>query len=227
MTKLAAEIKKHMTKVIAVILVAVVIVLLLERYSSWLFTQMPDLLGELFRQGGYWSPVLFVAFYVVANIFLAPSYPFLFVSGMMYGLLVGSVLALIAEVLSATANFYIGRYIQHKFFKKLSRHPKVKFVKSYVEKRGFGIVLLLRYLGFYFDLVSYAAGMTKIRYRPFILATFMGFIPYILIYVNAGRQLMNVRSGSFIFSILLLKLALFAVFLKGYLVYRLWKKKHS
>jgi uncharacterized membrane protein YdjX (TVP38/TMEM64 family) len=49
---------------------------------------------------------------------------------------------------------------------------KLKNFDSKMEKHGFSIILSLRLsMLFPFDIVNYAAGMSKIRYRDFILGT--------------------------------------------------------
>ncbi|MFC1598291.1 TVP38/TMEM64 family protein [Patescibacteria group bacterium] len=218
------EIKKHMVKVILILIVVVVAVVQLERFSTWLFTQGPDQLKLFFDGLGWFSIPFFIILYVVANVLLIPSYPFVFISGIVYGLWWGIALSLLGEVFSATVNFYIGRKFQRKFLVHKFKHKKIQQAREYVDERGFSVVLILRYLGFYFDIVSYAAGMTKIKYWKFIVATFIGFIPYIFIYVYAGNQLMDIKSSEFVYSILIFKLILFGLFVVVYGIDHLVKK---
>src|SRR3989344_3609861 len=220
MIHLKREIKKHILKVLIGVIILVIIVVQLEKFNSWFFTQGPSELKNLFDNLGYLSPAVFILIYIIANIFLIPSYPFVFASGIIYGLFWGTVLALIAEVLSATINFFIGKEIGYKHFMHKIKDKRIRFIISYIDKHGFSLILISRYLGFYFDVISYAAGMTKIKYKDFITATFIGFIPYILIYVYAGFTLMNIRSSEFVYSILAFKLILFGVFITGYYLYK-------
>lgn len=226
MIDLKTAVKKHMLKVILVIAFFVVFFVLLENLSDWLFLQGPDVIKNFFDSFGYAGPLLFILIYIVVNVFLTPSYPFIFVGGMVYGIWGGIVLSLIGAMLSATLNFYIGRKVKRKFFVHRIRNDKIRFAKKYIEKHGFGVILMLRYLGFYFNVVSYAAGMTKIKFKDFITASFIGFIPYILIYVYAGHHLMEVKSSSFVFFILIFKLVIFGLFILGYAIYKKAIKKN-
>ena len=106
-------------------------------------------------------------------------------------------------------------------------NDKIQLIINNIEKNHFKVILILRYLGFYFDIVSYAAGMAKIKYKNFIVATFIGFIPYILIYVYAGTQLINIKSSDFIYSILYFKLIVFGIFVFGYGIFWLIKKNKN
>ena len=54
----------------------------------------------------------------------------------------------------------------------------------------------------------YISGLTSIRYKDFLLATFFGTIPGIFVFVNIGAQSVNIGSKSFYLSIAALILLL-------------------
>lgn len=63
-----------------------------------------------------------------------------------------------------------------------------------MERRGFLYVFVLRLIPLVsFDLLSYAAGISKVRFRSFLLATVLGMIPGTLAYSFLGASL---ASGS-------------------------------
>lgn len=224
MNQLKKELKKHIFKVIFGLIIIVIIVVQLEKVNTWLFNQGPLEIQLFFNELGFYAIPFFITIYVIGNIFLIPSYFFVFTSGMVFGVVGGVIASLISEVLSATTNFYIGRKTKKIFFVGKSKHKRIEAVKEYINNNGFIIILILRYLGFYFDIVSYVAGRTKILYTKYIVATFIGFIPYIFIYVYAGNQLMDIKSSQFIYSILYFKLTLFGFFVLFYYLYKLIKK---
>ena len=54
--------------------------------------------------------------------------------------------------------------------------------------RGANIVLLTRLSPLFpFNLLNYAYGLTKIKFRPYILASWVGMMPATLAYVYAGH----------------------------------------
>ena len=78
-----------------------------------------------------------------------------------------------------------------------------------INERGFFIVLMLRLIPLFpFDVISYGSGLTSIRYKDFLLATFFGTIPGIFVFVNIGAQSVNIGSKSFYLSITALILLL-------------------
>lgn len=224
MDNLKKTIEKHILKVLIGIIILVVFFTQLEKFNSWFFVQGPFEIKNFFYELWPFSIPCFILIYVIANIVLIPSYPFVFASGIVFGLIGGVIISLISEILSATINFFIGRKFGRKFFIQKTKYKKIEFAKKYINKHGFNLILILRYLGFYFDIVSYTAGITKIKYTKYILATFIGFIPYILIYVYAGHQLINIKSSSFVYTILIFKLVLLSAFVIGYMIYNLKKK---
>lgn len=183
MIHLKQAIRKHMIKVLIFIILFAFLIVQLEKVNNWIFAQGPEELKSILGSFGYFAILLFILLYVIANVLLTPSYPFVFISGIVYGLFWGTIISLIGEVCSATVNFFLGKKLRKIFFVHKIHSEKIHFVKKYIEKHNFIFILITRYLGFYFDVISYAAGMTKIKYKHFIIATFIGFFPYILIYV--------------------------------------------
>jgi uncharacterized membrane protein YdjX (TVP38/TMEM64 family) len=71
--------------------------------------------------------------------------------------------------------------------------------------RGFLIILMLRLIPLLpFDVISYGAGLSKVKYKAFIIATCIGIIPGVVIYTNIGDKSSNPFSLDFVVSILLL-----------------------
>lgn len=226
MIDLKKELRKHIIQVFVFILVIALFLNILERINDWLFVSGPDQLSGLFGLLGELAPVIFILIYVVGNVLLVPSHLFLLASGIIFGLWQGVVIALIAEVLSAAINYLIGKgagkFFIHKFHGK-----RIHMIRKYIEKHGFGLVFVLRYLGFYFDIVSYAAGMAKVGFRKYILATFLGFLPYIFIYVYAGNVLAMEGTSGFITDILMFKGVLYGLFFLAYGVHQFYKRRKT
>ena len=83
--------------------------------------------------------------------------------------------------------------------KKLQAIPKFAAIDEAVGKEGFKIVLLLRLSPvFPFNLLNYALGLTRVSFRNYALASLIGMLPGILMYVyfgSAARSLAEVTAG--------------------------------
>ena len=72
-----------------------------------------------------------------------------------------------------------------------------------IEKNGFVIMLLMRLsIVFPFDPLCYASGLTKIKYRDFILGTMLGILPEMTVYSFMGKNISHPFSLRFILPIL-------------------------
>ena len=211
------EIKKNIIRDLLVIALIALFFIQLEKFNNWLFVYGPDLLKTFFDSFGMFSPLFFILTFVFAHIFLVPSNVFIFISGVVYGTYGGLLVSLISEFFTATICFFIGRKLKPFFVRKI-KNKKVISLKKYIDKNSFKIILLLRFLGFPFAMVSYLSGMVKIKYRRFILATFIGYLPYIFIYSYAGSSLINIKSSAFIYYILYFKLGVFVSVLIFYFI---------
>ncbi len=222
--KLVELLRKHSLKVFLGIIAIIFLFMWLERVSDWFFVAGPTWIQGVFASFGLLSPVVFVILYIVGNMLLIPSIPFTFTSGVVFGLFWGIILSLIGEVGSASVNYYLGSKV-HDHFVHRFHGPRVRMIQEYLPRKSFLIVFIFRYFGFYFDVVSCAAGAARMRFKPYLAATFLGFMPYIFLYVYSGYRLVDLQSSQFMYYVLGLKVIMFAAFGLAYLVYRLWKKR--
>jgi uncharacterized membrane protein YdjX (TVP38/TMEM64 family) len=151
-----------------------------------------------------------VAFLVIAAIrplgVLIPVTILTLIAGSLYGPLYGFLLAMASIILSSNIAFFISRYLGRSFVERLLKH-KTEKINLKVEKNGFKIILLMRLSGvFPLDIVSFAAGLTKVRYWDFILATTLGSMPETFSVSFMGHNIHNPLSPGFIFSVVLVVL---------------------
>ncbi|WP_138205579.1 TVP38/TMEM64 family protein [Haloimpatiens lingqiaonensis] len=173
----------------------------------------PKELKEYLGNYGIWASVVYIIMFTLVPLTLFPDSVLAIGGGLAFGLIKGSIYTLIGAVLGGTLSFYIARFLGRDFVKKLTSHKLAHFEKS-LEKNGFVVVLLLRMIPLFpFDIVSYSAGCSNIRYKDFIFATLIGTIPGIVVYTNLGDKSANIGSKSFYVSICLLILLFLASFL--------------
>ncbi len=110
-------------------------------------------------------------------------------AGLLYGVLVGVLVVSPASVLGATLAFLIGRYVARDWVAaKLRNHPKFAAIDRAIEKNGFKVVLLMRLQPVFipFALLNYALGLTRVRLREYIAASWIGMLPATVLYVYFG-----------------------------------------
>jgi uncharacterized membrane protein YdjX (TVP38/TMEM64 family) len=130
----------------------------------------------------------FIALYIVASVCLLPGLILALAAGALFGLASGTVMASIGSVLGATAAFSLGRTLARNWIRqRIESWPKIRALDRALGARGFWTVLLTRLSpAFPFNLLNYAYGVTSVRPRDFILASWIGMLPATVVYVYAG-----------------------------------------
>jgi uncharacterized membrane protein YdjX (TVP38/TMEM64 family) len=140
---------------------------------------------------GLIAPVVYVLIFVLRSLVMFPVAVMLFTSGLAFGFGLGSLLSWFGTIGSAAFSFYLAR----KFGKGLhisKNRRTLEQLEEHLVHRGFIYVFFVRMLPFIpFDLISYAAGISRIRFRDFITASTFGIIPEVLIYNYIGSRLIE------------------------------------
>lgn len=178
---------------------------------------------------GPWAFWVYVFLYVLNTVSLIPPIFFMTLAGgAIFGPLVGSLAIFLGCILGTTATFFISRLFGRRFVEKIVK-GKAKDFEEKLNKQGFLTILIFRLVAFPpWEVVNYGSGLTKIKYRDFILATAIGIIPAIVIQVYLADRAVNfdIRNPKMIAQ-LLLAIALF-VFL-GFIpkLYEKFRKKQA
>ncbi|MBI4537063.1 MAG: TVP38/TMEM64 family protein [candidate division NC10 bacterium] len=137
---------------------------------------------------GPWGPAIFMALYVAATVLLLPAFVLTLGAGAVYGVILGSVLVSIGATVGATAAFFIGRYLAREWVaRKIEGNPAFKALDEAVGREGWKIVGLTRLSpALPFVLQNYAYGLTRVVARDYILASWIGMTPGILMYAYLG-----------------------------------------
>ena len=134
------------------------------------------------------APLVFIPLYVVACVLFVPGSILTLSAGFLFGVVRGSVYVSVAATLGATLAFLIGRYFARQWVAaRLANYPKFKAVDEAVAHEGWKIVALTRLSPvFPFNLLNYAFGLTKVRVRDYVLASWAGTLPGTILYVYLG-----------------------------------------
>lgn len=148
------------------------------------------------------SWAVFVLAYAVANVLLIPAtFPTL-VGGFVFGFPLGVVPASAGSLLGAAGAFLVGRFLARDWVKRrIERLPRFDALDSAVRADGFKIVFLSRLSPFFpFFLLNYAFGVTAVRFRDYVLATWLGLLPALALLVYFGslaQDLLALTEGEF------------------------------
>ncbi len=155
-------------------------------------------LVERIRDTGLAGSVLYVVLYVVATVLVVPASVLTLGAGFAYGPVYGTLLVVVASNLGALAAFLLGRTaLREQVSRRLAGQPRFSAVDAAVAEQGFKVVLLLRLSPLFpFNLLNYALGLTRVRPRDYVLASFLGMLPGTVLYVYLGSLVTNLAQLS-------------------------------
>src|SRR3989344_5011205 len=164
MTKEKIKIILKVLGIIAVIVVATK--LLLPDVSSPGFKSFVEGQGIL-------GPLAIIGYTIVSHI-VAPlvGSPVTFLSIALFGAVKSMLFLYIACMISACINFYISRKLGRKWVGKLAGEGTMNDIDRFLGVSGIGVLVVSRIFGFaLFDIISYAAGFSKIRFKKYFIIT--------------------------------------------------------
>ena len=149
-------------------------------------------LRVLVEQSGPWAPLTYVAAKAAATI-VAPfsGVPLKAASGALFGLTGGVFYSLFGDVIGGCVCFLAARYVGWSTVERLTGHGRMSRVSGGIE-RGLGGWRELLFLRVTFpavyNLLSYAAGSTRLPFRQYVAVTAFGGIIHTGILVTLGAS---------------------------------------
>jgi uncharacterized membrane protein YdjX (TVP38/TMEM64 family) len=143
---------------------------------------------------GVWGPVLLALAYIPGSLLFFPGSLLTLGAGFAFGVVVGTVAVSVGSVLGASAAFFVGRFLARGWVEaKVAGSPRFQALDRAVGRQGFKIVLLTRLSPvFPFTLLNYAFGLTTVRFRDYLLASWVGMLPGTVLYVYLGSAAQDV-----------------------------------
>lgn len=149
---------------------------------------------------GPWGPLVLAIAYIPLTVLAVPASVLSLGGGYLFGLPVGFVADSIGATIGATAAFILGRTIGRSYvISKLKNYPKFQAVAIAIQRSGFKIVLLLRFVPLLpFNILNYLLSVTPVHIGEYMLATWLGMMPitFALVYVGTTlKDLSDVTHG--------------------------------
>ena len=185
---------------LAVIIIAVILTLELTGLKLSDFTH--DKIRRFILGYGVWAPIIYIILYALRSVALVvPAGLLSFVGGLAFGKTLGFVCIVIGSEAGACLAFLVCRIFGRSVVELFPwfHTGKIHDLDASTEVNGFKMILYLRLmLIFPFDPINIAAGLSRIRFRDFALASFIGLIPASYIEAVLGSSLGDFRSPQFI-----------------------------
>jgi len=171
----------------------------------------PESIRNLMISFGGWGPVVYVFVYTIRPLLLFPAIILTLAGGLAFGPWWGTLYVLVGGLLGACLCFAIARLLGHEKMKKyLGNFSQIKAFDNQMMDHGFRSMLIMRLVPIFpYDPVSYLAGLSKISFRDYALATAIGMVPGAFAYNVLGQSLTDMLSPVFFMAVALVLLVTF------------------
>jgi uncharacterized membrane protein YdjX (TVP38/TMEM64 family) len=142
-------------------------------------------IGAYLRSFGPWAPIASLGLMVLQAVWApVPAFLITFANGLAFGVIWGGLLSILGQSIAAVVCFGIARAFGRGPVEALAGRMGFGVADRWFARWGARGVFVTRLVpGISFDLVSYAAGLTGMKFAPFLAATVAGVAPQAMLYV--------------------------------------------
>lgn len=144
-------------------------------------------LGDLIERAGDKGPLAFVALGGLACTIGIPRQVVAYAAGLAYGFWAGSALALAAELIGCTADFWWARLLARRWTARFLARGRMARLDRFLAANAFRATLTLRLLPIGSNVaLNLLAGVSGVAAGPFLLASALGYIPQTVVFTLLG-----------------------------------------
>jgi uncharacterized membrane protein YdjX (TVP38/TMEM64 family) len=148
----------------------------------------PEQLQTLIRQAGFWGPLCYVALYAFGTLALLPSTPLNISGGLLFGPWLGIVWTSVGAVVAAAIAFLFSRTLGRPVMEKRLA-GRWQDMDAEIHRGGLFYMFAIRLIPVMpYGIVNFAAGLTSIRFRDYLMGTALGTVPSVLPFVLIGSS---------------------------------------
>lgn len=137
---------------------------------------------------GAWGGLAFVAVYAFLQPLGVRSVFFLLSAPLIWSPAQAMLLSWIGAIVASLVAFGFARFIARDWAQ--DRAPaRIRNLDDRLAKHGFRTVTLLRLLFYTTPALQFALGISRVRFRPFLLGTIVGVLPFTVLMTLFGAQL--------------------------------------
>lgn len=187
----------------------------------------PASIRDYIQSFGKLAALVYIVAYALNTVSIFPPIaPLSLTSGLAFGAVYGALYLMIAAMIGTSMTFMISRFFGRGLAERILK-GKFKDLDEKLEKNGFITVLFFRVIPLVpYEVLNYAAGLSKIKFRDYSLATFLGLIPGVIVAAFFGGSLGEIKSFKDIFAPkFLIAVGLMALIISVPAIYQIVKKR--
>lgn len=184
-------------KYLEIIKIIFILLLVLAIFKYFFPVLSTEEFKQLINNLGWRGPLIVVAYTVMSHV-IAPvvGSPSFFASLAIYGTGKAILFHYTASLISAVINFYISRLLGKKWIIRLAGKKVINSIDKIIDKLGVKMLIISRLFGFsIFDVISYAAGLTRISFKKyFVITSIFSLIPLLFFTTIFGSFEMTAKN---------------------------------
>ena len=158
---------------------------------------------EFMKSWGYWGVLASIGMMILHSFLPFPAEFVAIANGVIFGPVWGTVITWVGAMLGAFLAFFLARRLGQPFVRRVLSKRKTHTLERWVARHGLGTLFIGRFIPIIsFNLINYAAGLTKISWWTFAWTTGVGILPMTVLMVVMGDQIHILPFYLWIFMIL-------------------------
>lgn len=155
----------------------------------------PAALRDFIQSFGKLAVFVYIIAYALNTISIVPPIAALsLTAGLAFGEVRGAIYLMTAAMIGTTATFIISRYLGRVLIEKMLK-GKFKDLDEKLAKNGFMTILFFRVIPLVpYEILNYAGGLSRIKFKDYFFATFLGLIPGVIVAAFFGGSLGEIKS---------------------------------
>ncbi len=155
----------------------------------WPHFSLPEAIAFI-RSSGNLGILASIGLMIIHSFVPFPAELLAIANGMVYGSFWGTIITWVGAMSGAFLAFALTRRFGQPFVRKMVSNKKAQTVDQWVARHGVETLFLSRFIPVIsFNLVNYAAGLTKISWGTFAWTTGVGILPMTILMVVMGNQI--------------------------------------
>lgn len=150
--------------------------------------------SDAVRELGIWGMLLYVIAYTIRPLFFFPATLLTLFGGYTFGPFLGTGLDIVGAGSGAVLAFLIARYLGREKMERFIKGKKIERFDQTIQNNGFMVVLYLRLIPLIpFDSINYSLGLSSVKLKSYMAATYLGIIPgaFVLNYIGSSLRTMD------------------------------------
>ncbi len=176
--------------VVALLLLALTVLGLATTLNAGITLPSPWRIAEWLRGFGGWAPLAVIVLMIVHSFIPFPAEIVAICAGAVFGTITGAALVWVGAMAGAVLSFWLARRLGRDWLRARLSPERAARLDRFTEDRGAMALLIARFVPLIaFNLINYAAGLTRVRLTTFAWTTALGILPLTLLSTWLGTRM--------------------------------------